>query len=435
MQPPNVHLTIDDAAALADVSPSTVRNWIKAGKIGCERVDGIYRMDPVAFRCAKVLREKQMLGSRWLRDLDVRPEDLVHAIQAGAVVPSSGAPRCFSLDDVSNLIAFKKGEWNGLVPAPPMGVATGAEAPQEEPVPAFEEESDEPGASPKKLEPVDTFAETVGSARWKALVEYITVHKDPFKLPATFWDSRTCPEFIPPAGVFRFVYGKLFEIDDLGNPGTGIKRSEGWWWDAERQALHLAREDETHACEEGIRWPPGAEPSDYAVQNLRWRNLRRDWQDAWRARRQELRAAGIETMALPELETPGRRNRRVLLERYREEHWSPCDLPDWFWDTDECPPFEPPPGITRFTYGEHAPDPNGSGRLGTWIGRAGMWQHPIGEAPWFDPADEHFEWVPGEFEEGTPATRYEDANRQYELAHLEWQQEFRIRQQHRRGER
>jgi len=422
-----VQLTVVQAASLTKVSASTVRNWIRARRIPFELSDGVYRINAAGMRSSRVLRGKDLLSRQELRALRIDEADPVRAIEAGAVMQSLGTPACFLLDDADNLMRFKKGEWTPPEPGEPIALAASARAdtPDVTSGPPFDAEF---------LEPVDIDEFAARSGHWEALIDYITGHKDPFKLPPELWDTRTCPEFVPPAGVFHHITWRPCQYENDGGPCTGIKRSQGWWWDPKNRKLYGIAENETHDFVGEILWPPGMEPPEYAVANLRWRTARHDWQAAWCLRRKYLRAQGVDTTTLVDVDTADRRNRRAILERYREEHWSPSDLPDWFWDTDDCPPFEPPTWVVRFGYGEIGPDLNGSGLMGTWIRRSGIWQHPIGDRLYFEPADDHYEWEHGCYREGAVPAEYEEANRDYELAVQEWTAEYAIRQQRRRGE-
>lgn len=411
--PPTTRRTIttEDAANLANVGVSTIRSWIKDGRLPSDEVEGSKSIDLDVFRGTKLLRDKQLLSLPALMKLNVEQRDLANAIAEGAVSPSPGRGRCFSLDDADVLAKFKQGAWT---PAP--------------------ETNDVEVATEKHLGSVDSPADTpenardflVRSGRWQALRAYMTQHKDPFKLPPSFWDTRTCPDFIPPAGVFRFVYGTIYQ-DEEGNPCTAIKRSEGWIFDEASGTPHFVPRDDGHDFVGRIIWPPGTEPPEYRGHNLRWSSAKRDWEDAWLVRRRQLRSEGIDATTLPELGATNRRSRAEVLDLYRQENLPVSDLPDWFWDVPECPLFEAPPSLARYEYGEQTSDPNGSGRLGTWVRRTAIWQQPMGDALFHDPADERVEWVPGAFECGTVPAKFEHLSRDYDSAAKEWEEEYRLR--------
>lgn len=422
-------LTLEDAAALACVSVGTVRNWINMKMLTAEMIDGAYRVDAATLRGSKLLREKALLARAALREAAIEQADLAQAIECGAVVPIAGSPRLFSLNDADELLRWKRGEWI----APTQVEDDEPRASDNHDGEVVEVPADDASVPLPGDESHSTHLD-VRSSGWPVLVRYITEHRDPYKLPRWYWDTRTCPEFVPPAGVFRYIYWYLFNADAEGNPCTGIKRSQGWRWDKQQRKLSPVPEDECFDCEDEVTWPPGREPPKYAKQNLRWRHLRADWQQAWFQRRGELRAQGIDPLSLPIADTSERRDRRAILLRYREEHWAPCDLPDWYWDTDPCPPFEAPTWVSRFEYGEPAHDPAGSGKMGTWIRWRGMWQHPIGDRVFFEPVNDQLEWEPSVFEEGTVPAQYEENNHEYDLAVMEWQEEYRMRQKRRRGE-
>lgn len=397
-------LTISEAASMAAVSESTIRSWIKTKRIGSELVHGAFRIDRSAFRNAKILRKKSFLDCAALLEVGVEWNDIARAIDAGAVVPSEPT-RCFSLNDRAVVRSFKLGTWK----APNESVTAPA--------------ADEPDGTD------DDFEQRLG--RWPALRAYLFEHGDPTRLPAHFWETRLCPEFVPPVGVFRYTYGQLADFQN--GMAVSVKRSEGWSrrgsklrFVPERDAVMFLQQDE---------WTPGAEPPQYQSQNLRWRSLRVEWRQAWFQHRRELLARGIDIAGLPDVEPTGGRNRRAVLRRYHEEHWSPSELPDWFWDAKEPPPFDPPTGVERLEYGEQQLDPSGSGQLGTWIRWSGMWQHPIGDPVHLSPPDDRFEWVPGRFDMGSTPEQYGEVNREYDLALAEWNEAYHAVQQLLRGER
>ena len=388
-------LTIEEAASLAGVAESTIRNWVKSGRIASEMVEGTYRIDSATFRSAKILRNKHLLDCPELRALHVDERDLAGAIEAGAIVPELPTRR-FSLDDRRTLASFKQGTWK-----------------QPEPTELPPPEGTEPAHGEDRL------------GRWPALRAYITDHHDPARMPGHFWETRLCPEFVPPAGVFRYTYGQRAEFLKDGTMMVSVKRSEGWTRD------RFVPEQDGVTWLRANAWTPGAETPQFREQNLRWRALRTEWSQAWFHHRRRLLADGVDVARLSDAEPIGGRNRRELLRRYHEEHWSPSDLPDWFWDVEEPPPFEPPTWVRRFEHGTQEPDR--SGQIGTWIRWTGMWQHPVGDPVYFDPPNDKLEWVPGQFEQGSTPAQYEEENQEYDLALAEWDEAYQHVQRLLRG--
>ena len=429
--PPETWLTVEDVAKLLFVSAGTIHNRLKAGDLGYTEKHGKKLILLAALRPAKLVREKDVLARADVKSAGVEPADLAAAIAARAVVPSDEQMRRFSLDDVEALISFKKGLW-----AAPMATP--------EPEPAAEPERP---ANARSVEARDDAIEVVaqvlpvldeldgvqaGSEYWSALLEYIAGHKEPFKLPQSFWNTRSCPEFIPPAGVFRFTYG-AFDFEEGSGIRTMIKRSEGWVRDEITGRLEHVAEDPAHAFEQGLTPAIGRDHPQFKVRNLRWHQLKRDWEAAWYQHRRGLRAQGIDPMTVAYLPTQEPKDRRELLKLFRAEHWTAADLADWFWDEDQPPPFEQPTQACRFEYGERALDPNGTGQQGTWIRRTGIWQHPIGDPVFYEAPDAHFEWVPGEFAAGEIPLEYELASREYDQHVQAWQREWERRRSRRLG--
>lgn len=423
-------LTVDDVAKLLFVSAGTVHNRIKAGDLPYTEKHGKRLILLAALRPAKLVREKDVLARADVIEAGVEPKDLAAAIAVGAVVPSDEQMRRFSLEDVDALIRFKKGLWT----APTMTAEP--EPPAQPERPAEAEAAEARGGVEVVVQILPALGEfdglQAGSEYWSVLFEYIGGHKDPFKIPKPFWNTRSCPEFIPPAGVFRFTYG-AFDFDEATGIRTLIKRSEGWVQSESTGKLEHVAEDPAHAFELGLTPAIGRDHPQFKVRNLRWHQLKRDWEAAWYQHRRELRAQGVDPTTVAYLPTQEPKDRRELLKRYRAEHWTEEDLPDWFWDEDQPPPFEQPTQACRFQYGERAPDPNGSGQQGTWIRRTGIYQHPIGDAVFYEAPAARFEWVPGEHAEGEVPLDYELASREYDQHVQAWQREWERRRRRRLG--
>lgn len=260
------------------------------------------------------------------------------------------------------------------------------------------------------------------------LYDYMVRHGDPAKIPAAFWDTRVCPEFVPPVGVFRAWYGGCGAVEeDHGSirQCTAVARTAVWSSHEGRLVRHPAKDLWTVV--DGIGYEPGAEPPEFAAMNLRYRELERAWYEAWHRRRGELLRSGQSMRFVPDGLAFEKRDRAATVDRYHREHQSPSDLPDWFFLTDECPPFVPPTGVFRFEYGSQFIDPR-SGETHTWIRSSAGWTQLIGEpAVTFIPADERHHSVAGAYPEGTMPAKSVPANQRWDLALLEWEEEWRRR--------
>jgi hypothetical protein len=420
---------------LETVSESTVYNWLVDGRLKFEVRDNLKLISAATLRRTPLLHQVDVLGRTDVKALKVTERDLATAFADGVVHPSNAPDRRYSLEDVEALKARKNGTWRAALTELESGAVERAV------IPSASSGAGAGALSPRKPVPVEPDPFLLHEGRWPALVDYIANHGDPMRLPPAFWDTRSCPEFIPPAGVFRFTYWLPFalQFDDgeIMPQNVGIRRSAGWVVldaGADGQQLFEEPEDDMFDSEEKHVWPPGKEAQRYGVFNLHWRSLRESWEQAWQLRRRQLRATGVDTRALPNAEAPGRRDRRAILRRYHEEGWAPSDLPDWFFDTDECPHFEAPNETCLLDYGEAAAHPQ-TGEPGTWIRCTGFHNWVMGpNALEYKAGDDHFEWVPGAFPAGAVPARYEKEAHAYRTAQQEWVEEWRKRARFRRGE-
>jgi hypothetical protein len=242
---------------------------------------------------------------------------------------------------------------------------------------------------------------------------------------------------MPPAGVFRFtlwlegVYEQEEPSFERPERFTWIRRSEGRLVDNGR--LYVALENAHYRRTSELSSPPGKEAPTFALENDQFRTLQMAWDDAWYVRRRQLRANGVNPLDLPSSAPMARRNRQETIEKYHFEGWGPADLPDWFWDMEECPPFEPPNGITRFEYTDPGPNPL-TGERGTWISQSATWGWLMGQTLHFEPGNARVEWDLGSYPRGTVPMRWEHVNRVYEAAKHEWGEEWRRRSRRRRGD-
>lgn len=408
-------LTVAQAASLMGASENTVYSWLKDGRVDHVTRDGVKMIALSNLRRAKVLRQVDVIDR--LQRERVAEKDIAEAIAQGAAKPSSAPDARFSLEDCDGIVGLKTGTWK-----PP----TQALATTIEPAPVVRVE---------KVAPLERDEFLVRAGRWDALFDYLANHKEPAQLPPTFWDTRDCPEFIPPAGVFRFTYWHEERVPS-DNPFdrptwfTWIRRSDGFI--LRDGKLYAAPEDEEFA--KSMRFGAHAmEAPSYALQNAQYRTLRLAWEEAWYLRRRQLRRNGIDPLELPSAAPAARRNRIQLLEKYHREEWGPTDLPDWFWDTEECPPFEPPNGIARYEFGRQGPHPL-HGHLVTFIRRTASYNWDGNNHVWFEAGNERYDWEDDVWEMGTIPLRFEHLTREYDAAKQEWLEEWRRRTRRRRGD-
>lgn len=409
-------VTVSEAARLLQMAESTVYAWVKDGTLASEERSGSKMIRRSVLRATKLLREVDVLGRSDVKSERITDSDIARAVDAGAARPTD-IPRRYSLDDVETIIAFKNGTW-----AAPIG-ATAEAAPAPRAVAA---------AAPGGAVAPDAFE--IRSGRWNALLDYIGVHHDAFKIPPTFWETCSCPDFVPPAGVHQYTDGIPLEDESLG-PVIPIRRSAGW--SVENGHVTRVPADDCVSERQGLEgWRHGRESPEYEAANIHYRELRSTWEQAYALRRRQLIAEGVRVRSLPDPPSIARRDRQAMLERYRLEGWAPSDLPDWFWDADECPPFEAPAEVCYFDYGEQGPDPDNptSGVIGTYIRRTGL-HHWTFSPPSlvFSPGSEHHDWVPGAFTRGDVPSKYEREMQNWRVAEFEWKQEYGRRKRMRDG--
>ena len=210
--------------------------------------------------------------------------------------------------------------------------------------------------------------------------------------------------------VFRYgIEGDLRFRKDGGEPCTTVRRSEGWVF-REDGTLVAVRTNSKYALVNYDERLFNEDPVPWAAANLRYRELNREWDHAWKeyCRRTGRHPKGDD----------GRRDRIAILTRYLTNEWSPSDLPPWFWDVPEEPPFVPPLAVSTYEWGEITIR---GGHPHTEILHSERWQVPeaqlLLEKPGID------DWAPGKFEEGDPLPEeYAAENHRYEWAKAEWSQ-------------
>jgi excisionase family DNA binding protein len=414
-RPEEKMFTVAQAADYMLVSDNTVRNWLKERRLEFEfDSQGLTIIALSKLRAAKVLQAANVLDR--LKADGVTDEDIVRAVAEEAAHPSPDSR--YSVEDADAVAKFKKGTWKRPEPT------TTAVEPEEPGVVS--------AVAMKNPVPVEPDEYLVRTGRWEELVKYIvSPYRDPMRIRANYWDTRDCPEFVPSAGIFRFTYGALC-IDMLDQETTNyIRRSEGWFVSNGRP-VPAPEEKELEVSDEGPVWPPGGEVPKYKIYNDRWRHQRMAWEEAWYQRHRQLRAQGKNVLTLPSSAPAEQRNEVKLRAKYHDEGWGAADLPDWFWDTDECPVFEPPNEVCRYVYGEQAEDPD-TGEVVTYIRSSAChaWSMDFCVD---NPGNERFDKTPGRYAAGSTPAKYEHQNRQWDAAERAWLEEWKRRARRRRGE-
>lgn len=433
-------VTIAQAADLAGVkSPQTIRNWADEGLLHLETIDGRQYVAVAELFAVKRIRTNELLQHPKALEVELTRADLSLAA-ADPVRPIKDARGFYSLQDLDALVAWKSNGATAQIAnaVVPVTVATTALATATTSADAVVDEPEsQPAPAPIRLEPRE--APALASlldpgARadfWRDIVNYIFGHKDPYKIRPEFWDVRTCPEFIAPAGIFLHYWSPFgFDADEDGGPYQCVYRTAGF---VGRVDDFVALPEDNIAEEvDGIEHPPYSDVDAYALHNRRWRETKAAWEDAFYKRRLQLRAAGVDVSLLPQDRSAGRRDRVALIERYHERSMKPCDLPDWYWDTEEEPPFEPPTGAGRFEWGEIVEDPGGAF---TYIAASERWEQPM-EGVIYVGADPRCDRDPGVHRAPEPLPEeYEKRNVRWRREREAWRQEWLSRRRSRFGEK
>jgi hypothetical protein len=265
---------------------------------------------------------------------------------------------------------------------------------------------------------------------WHDLVNYIFGHKDPYRIRPEFWDVRTCPEFVAPAGIFLHYWGPYSHDDDDGGSYQCVLRTAGFLGNA--GDFTALPEDNVAEEHDGLGHAPYSDVDEYALNNRRWRETKAAWEDAFYKRRLQLRQAGVDVSLFPQDRTSARRDRTALLERYHERAMKPCDLPDWFWDTDDEPQFEPPTGVASFEWGEVVDGPSGPV---TCIAESERWEQLMDGVHYYG-AEPCCHSLPGVHRAPEPLpAEYAERNVRWRREREAWRQEWLSRRRTRFGEK
>jgi hypothetical protein len=390
-------LTVRELSKLWNVTEQCVHKWNKASAIQLSKRDGDGRwvLSQDEARRAKVLREAD--AKRWLSARKVPESELDLAVHVGKVTPevraSNGEER-FSIDDLETVAKTYR-------------------------------ESNEASAAPKPLAPpvvIEPSAVATESARdrRRVILDYLENARSPSELPTWFWDVPDSPAFVPPLDVFRFEFAARRMNEESNTFVTDIKRSAGYTRNGAGQVVFVP-EDDAFALAQGLH-PKGATPPWLEHENRMWELAREDWFEQVR-----LHGHG-------ERDTrPGaheRRDREGAIRKYIATRARPCDLPDWFWDVEEMPPFVPPMQVFYYQCGETFVH-EASGPM-TWMIRSEGWGEywtgaDLAPEPHYMPFDMRAFAVEGTYPTGMVPDELAEENWRYLVARQEWEAEWRRR--------
>lgn len=429
-------VAVDDAALLLGVSAASVRNWIEKGLLRAE--DGpVTKITLASLRSARVLRDEQLLNLREVRDAELGPPDLAYAITDGALVPEDAPDRRWAIEDGARLVRWSRGEpseVNEEIANEPEAVSSAfgisaAEAPKSVSDAPLAERGD--GATLHDWPAPPTVAPRSSSEN-AGLVDafncYLS-HGDPWLLPAAFFATEVCPEFIPPRDVGFFSNGKPWR-DAAGAWWTPILRTAGplsiqaaglsseWNWDRNEPFMQVP----------GFR-AMGRPAREFGPQNITYELVRREWEAAWRWHRR-VDGATASAPVGPEDECSGERDIVELLTRARREDWAPDAFPDWAFMI--LTPEDPWPrnDVFRFYFGAVRLDQYR--RLWTDVIRSAGYVSRPGDDPVFAEATV-VGFVEGSYPPGTPVERYGRENLAACLAERQWRREHEVRAARRRA--
>ncbi len=404
-------LPVARLAELWDVTPQAVYQWHQKGHITClQEHDGHRVASERAARAEKVLRRNEV--RRRLIKSGVADSAIGLAVQLEAVRPICWAgttePR-FSLDDVDAISNCYREQTR---PSTRAALAPGG--------PRSVNESVAP-------EPIEDAGDDRHDRR-RAVFEYLCRGQSPCDLPLWFWDNIELPEFVPPLGVFRCEFADRAVDPVAKRVFTEVTRTAGYQMvDGE---LTFVPADPCWTTVDGVH-PIGGTPPWLQSENRTYDLARDEWINQYRHHgpyRNENPAS-----------IPGiRRDREAAIRRYLALRQRPCDLPRWFWDTPEMPPFVAPLDVALFVCGEQTTEME-TGRVVTYVRRSAGWGETFepgdrGPAIHFIAADDHWFPVNGAYPPGAVPPEFVEANWRYELARQEWELEWQRHRQAQTGE-
>lgn len=415
-------VTVQQAADLAGVkSPQTIRNWATRGLVQIVNIDGRDHVDVAELKAAQGLRVNELLQHPTAVEVKLTRSDVSHAVAAGRVIPRDDQ---YSVNDLAAIIEHRNAAGVPASAAEKPGVMADSQAVSVPPQPA--DAGPDADFSPPADDEILSPAARAGY--WSEIRRYILDHKDPYLIRPEFWDVRVCPEFIAPVGVFSYYWSERL-WDEIDGAHQAILRTAGF---VVREGNIVAvPEDDEIGDVEGLDQRPFSPVERFALESLRWRATKAAWEDAFLKRRLQLRRAGVPVSMLAAERTGGRRDIGDLLDRYHKRFWKPCDLPDWFWDTEEMPPFEPPTECVAFWWGEIE---EADGEARTWIECSASWGDSLGGVR-FNAASKRLSVVPGAHRESDPLPEeFAELNARYERERHAWEREWKWRRQLRFGE-
>lgn len=393
---PAKELTVRELTKLWGVTEQCVYKWKDAGRVELSKStkNGQWVAPEDVAKAAKVMRTTD--AKRWLEKRGVPPTQLDLQLKLNVIEPhlleTNGEER-FSINDVETVERlFREAREDD---------AQTQAAPTVEAPPSQEER--DPDARDRR----------------RALQDYLESGKSPCDLPVWFWEIPDPIPFVPPLDVFRYEYATRRFDEKLRDFITDIKRSAGYSRNNEGKVVRVL-EDPAFSVELDLH-PAGVGPAQFEHQNLMYELARQDWYE-------QIRLHGLGTGDSIQRE---RRDREGAIRRYIATRGRPCDLPDWFWDTPELPPFEPPLQVFWYQCGEQFVQEK-TGQPKTYMTRSAGWgEYWTGSdlAPeiHYMPFDPQGFVVDGFHPPGTVPAEFAEDNWRYIVAWQEWMAEWRRR--------
>ena len=432
---PTTVLTVSQLAELWSVTDQCVYNWRDSGRLTCVRNNENNQAvaNEVAARKEKVIAEsgfKTLMAQR-----NVPGKFFEAALRQGKIVPNVRGPkgdRRFSLDDLDTIEQMHREATSAsfepvvVHPGTPRGRNQAEESPssgvetQHGAAPAQTAVDAEPLRSKQAGEDDVTSCSTsfVASTRFdrrEAIFRYLTQSQSPCDLPAWFWHCSDCPPFVPPVGVFRYEYGEAVFEPDTNDLWTAITCTGGYEvvdgkprvipadprWGRVSSLWHAGK-----CC------PPG-----YEFDNLQYDLAIEEWYAQYRRFGCGKAAVG-----------PERRDREAAIRKYIGCGLRPCDLPGWFWDVPEMPPFVPPINTFLIHCGEQFLHKEGDEMM-TWLVRSEGWEEmwtSEDPGPRIQPRPriERLFPISGAHPSGSVPEQFLELNWRYAIAKQEWEAEW-----------
>lgn len=398
--PPIRELTVRKLSKLWNVTVQCVHKWRNTGRIKLHKreEDDRWVAQEDEARAAKVLREAD--AKRWLAARGVPETRLDLAVHVGLVTAEAretNGEDCFSIDDVELVERTYREQREG-------------------------DDDNTPPDAPPIVSDLGTGPDADDTRdRRRALLDYLENGRSPCELPTWFWDTPAPPTFVPPLNVFHYEFAARRMNDAQDSFVTEIKRSAGYTRNEEGKLVFAPESpsfdlaSELHAA--------GTTPPWLEHENRMYELAREDWFELVRLHGQPTIDKG-----------PGahdKRDREATIRKYIAARGRPCDLPDWFWDVPEMPPFVPPMQVFWYQCGEQFVH-EGSGRTMTYMMRSEGWGEfwtgsDAAPEPHFMPFDAMEFPVDGAYPPGAVPAEFAEDNWRYQVARQEWEAEWRRR--------